>query len=467
MNREGLEKLSKDELIDMLLAMQEGSASKIAELEARLNTNSANSSMPPSSDSWKRPPSGRRKSGKKPGGQLGHKGHGLKIDREPDETVLHKPPVCERCGLDIGEAAGSVSDSRYKIDIAIRTVLTRHDQVRVGCPACDAVSAGSFPESLKSRVQYGEGVRAISVLLTNYAMVGYDKTQKLLNDVFGVPLSAGTVVNHVKKFSEQGQAVVDGIAEKLKQSSVLNFDESGVRVNGTNQWLHTASNSEATYSTVHPKRGKAGIDDNGVLQSFTGVAVHDCWKPYFSYRHCTHALCNAHLLRELQGVIDNTSQVWAGQMQDLLRAMKRVVDRYKAHGKEALSKYYQTTFAESYGQIVRLGEQENPLADGQRKRGKPRCLLDRFIAYKTEICRFADNFAVPFDNNQAERDIRNVKVKQKVSGGFRSDEGAKSFGKISSVIGTSIKQGMSAFDAVSGIIAGSISSLFKRGPLTE
>jgi len=465
-----LEKLSKDELIDIILAMQDkllALASRMAELEAQLNMNSTNSSMPPSSDRWKRPQSKRKKSGKKPGGQPGHQGHGLKITGEPDETVQHKPSVCERCGLDLSGAEGIASDSRYAIDVEIRTITTRHDQVKTACPNCGAISAGRFPEGLASRMQYGERVRTVAVLFTHYAMVGYDKTRKLLNDVFGIPTQAGTLVNHAKGFAQKSEPALQEIREKLRKSAILHCDETSARVHGELQWLHNASNNEATYHTVHPKRGAEGTDDNGVLKGFEGTVVHDFWKAYFKYKSCIHALCNAHLLRELQGVIENTGQAWASRMQDLLLAMKKAVDGHKEEGKEGLSGYYRRKFAEAYARIVREGEQEVPVVEGQRKRGKARCLLDRFIAYQKEICRFTEDFEVPFDNNQAERDLRGSKVKQKVSGGFRSGEGAKNFGKASSVIGTAIKQRISAFEAVSGIISGKLSSLFQRSLVTE
>ena len=235
----------------------------------------------------------------------------------------------------------------------------------------------------------------------------------------------------------------------------------------TRYLLHTASDGEATYNTIHPSRGQAGTDDNGVLKEFSGTVVHDCLKQYFSYENCVHAVCNAHLLRELQGVIENTGQTWASAMQETLREMKEVVDRYKENDKEELSAYYDKKFSLEYERIIKLGEEENPIIEGEKKRTKSRCLLDRFIKYRAEVFRFSKDFSVPFDNNQAERDIRNVKVKQKVSGGFRSDEGAKDFGKISSVIGTSVKQGLSAFAAVSGILSGITASLFQKVPVTE
>jgi len=472
MKREDLEKLSKDEQVEIILNQQDQIlrmqaeilelAAKLADLEARLNMNSTNSSMPPSSDRWLKPQSERKKSGKKPGGQAGHKGHGLKIDREPDEIIALKPAVCGQCNADIRDAEGSVEDSRYKFDVEIRTVITRYDQSEVVCPICGTVNTGQFPDGINSRTQYGEGVRGISVLFTHYAMVGYDKTQKILNDVFGVPIRAGTIANHVKEFAHKSELTLHEIAQRLKNAAILHCDETSVRVKGKKQWLHTASDEDATYNTIHPKRGQEGTDDNGVLKEFTGTAVHDCWKPYFSYANCVHALCNAHLLRELQGVIDNTGQSWAVEMQEMLREIKKVVERYKESDKKELSVYYDKKFSEEYERIIKLGKAENPVKDGEKKRTKSRCLLDRFITYRAEIFRFANDFKVPFDNNQAERDIRNAKVKQKVSGGFRSEEGAKNFGKISSVIGTALKQGLSAFSAVSGIFSGTEISLFQK-----
>jgi transposase len=201
-----------------------------------------------------------------------------------------------------------------------------------------------------------------------------------------------------------------------------------------------------------------------VLKEFTGIAVHDCWKSYFKYENCRHALCNAHLLRELLGVVENTGQVWASQMMVFLRESKRVVDSYKEANQDVLSCDYREGFAEQYAQILLLllGEQENPLVRGQRKRSKMRCLLDRFIDYSGEVCRFMFGFEVPFDNNLAEWDICNVKVKQKVLGGFRSTQGARNFGRIASIIGTSVKQKKSVYSTIVGITNGTVTSLFQK-----
>ena len=295
-------------------------------------------------------------------------------------------------------------------------------------------------------------------------MVSYDKTQKIFNDIFNIPISTGTIINHVFEFAEKAQPILNEIPVKLQEEPVLHFDETSTSVDTKTYWLHTASSLGATYVTVHPKRGQVGTDDNGVLKGFSGVAVHDCWQAYFKYENCLHALCNAHLLRELQGVVENTGQVWAGLMMGFLRKVKGVVDGFKAEGKEGLSLVCCEGFALEYLRILEVGLGENPLVLGVRKRSKARCLLDRFIVYRVEVCRFWEDFGVPFDNNLAERDIRSVKVKQKVSGGFRSDVGAKNFGRIASIVGTAIKQKKSAYNTISGILTGTITSLFQKSP---
>jgi transposase len=293
-------------------------------------------------------------------------------------------------------------------------------------------------------------------------MVSYDKTQKNLKDIFDIPISTGTIVNHVVEFTQKAKSGLNENPQRLHGESVLHFDETGVNVVAEKHWLHTASSAQATYITVHSKRGQMGTDDNGVLTDFGGVSIHDCWQAYFKYRNCSHALCNAHLLRELQGVVENTGQGWAVLMADFLRRLKRVVERCKEDGLNMLSNRYGERFCEEYLRILELGLGENPFVVGVRKRSKVRCLLNRFIVYRVEVLRFATDFLVPFDNNLAERDIRNVKVKQKVSGGFRSVLGAKNFGRIASIIGTSVKQKKSVYATIVGITNGTVTSLFQK-----
>jgi len=447
MLREKLEQLEKSELIEIIITLQ--------------NMNSKNSSKPPTSD-WKSVKMPRPQTGASQGGQPGHKGNFLKIERAADETVELKPKVCGKCGIKLPESENIAVETRHKIDVEIRTILRKYAQYEVVCPCCGEENREAFPDDVKSHISYGEGVQSIGVLLTNHANVSYGKTAEIMNEVFEVPISAGTLVNHVSECAEKCVPVLDEIKGHVKQGKIGHFDETSVRVNGKNHWLHTAGNSEATYNTVHPKRGKEGTDDNGVLKDFAGVAVHDCLVQYFGYENALHAVCNAHLLRELQGVIENKGYVWATDMQRHLRDMKKAVDDFKGDGHTALNDDLLVSFADEYDRILKLGETETPRDTEQTKQTKSRNLLERFINYRTEITRFSKDFAVPFTNNQAERDIRNAKVKMKVSGGFRSDDGAKNFANISSVIGTAAKQRLSAFKTVSNIFSDSFKSVFEK-----
>ena len=455
MIKEELLKLEKETLVEIIMSLME----RVAVLEAQISQNSRNSSKPPSSD-WKPVKMPRPQTRASQGGQPGHKGNFLKFEREADKTIELKPNICRKCGVALAETTGGSVEARHKIDVEIRTIVTKYEQYEVECPCCGEENREEFPSDVKSHISYGEGVQSIGVLLTNHAHVSYGKTAEIMNDVLEVPISTGTLVNHVSEFASKCESVLDEIATNVKQGEIAHFDETSVRVNGKNYWVHTAGNSEATYNTVHPKRGREGTDDNGVLKFFTGVAVHDCLAQYFCYDNVLHAVCNAHLLRELQGVIENTGQTWASDMQTLLRETKKTVDDFKDAGKNALPEPMLELFADEYDRILKRGETETPRDTEKRKQSKSRNLLDRFIQYRTEITRFAHDFAVPFTNNQAERDIRNAKVKMKVSGGFRSDDGAKNFAKISSVISTAAKNGLSAFKIVSDIFNNSAYSLF-------
>jgi transposase len=238
------------------------------------------------------------------------------------------------------------------------------------------------------------------------------------------------------------------IKERVMESAVLNADETGMSVNGEQWWLHNASTSEMTYITAHRKRGAEGIDAGGVMPDYVGVVVHDFWAPYFKYSDSTHAMCCAHLLRELKWVTENTSQKWADEMATLLIKMKLVKEGCQQKGQNELTKYYSKQFARRYAEILMLGDSEIPYKQNSKKQPKARNLLERFIDYQDQITLFAHDFIVPFTNNQAEQDVRNAKVKQKVSGCFRSDDGIANFAKISSIIGTAAKQGLSVFNTL-------------------
>jgi transposase len=305
------------------------------------------------------------------------------------------------------------------------------------------------------------------VLLSNYACVGMKKISGLLGEVFGVPISPGTVSNMNAGFAERSEPIVGEIRARAQESPVIHLDETGMSVNGAQWWLHTASTDDLTYITAHRKRGADGIEAGGVVPDYVGVAVHDFWAPYFKYDESIHAMCCAHLLRELKWVAENTKQTWAGEMAALLCEMKLAKENCQRNGQNALPEPQAEQFAQRYAEILGLGDIEAPYDYKSKKQHKSRNLLERFIDYMDEITRFAHHFIVPFTNNIAERSIRNAKVKQKVSGAFRSFHGIHDFARISSIIGTAAKQRLSVFDSLKHILADNSFSLFPLPNATE
>jgi hypothetical protein len=433
---------------------------QIAELKAQINANSRNSSKPPSTDGLSKPnaKSLREKTGRKPGGQKGHKGHGLKIEREPDEVVRVEPIACPGCGYDLHGINSVGIDVKYVYDVQIEMKLTRYEIYQTQCPACGKTVAGKEPEGCNGTLNYGNTIRALAVVLTQYACVGIDKTRKILRDLLGVPISGGTIKNIMRQLAGKSGESIHEIKANLHLSPTLNVDETGGRIAGKTQWFHVASNSKYTLMTAHAKRGKEGSSAGGILPEYKGVLVHDCWKPYFSFDKSEHALCSAHLLRELNALIEQ-KHLWASKMKDLLLEMKNVVDRCKNLGESELPQYYREKFESSYDAVLAQAD-AGITKSSTRKKSKAENLLLRLVQYKAEILRFTNNFDVPFDNNQAERDVRNVKVKQKVSGGFRSDNGADDYAATVSVIGTVIKHGKSVLHSVSSLLDG-------RSPLLD
>jgi len=455
MKREEIRKMSeeaKDELILLLFA-------KIAELEARLNQNSNNSSKPPSSDGLAKPTvnSLREKCDKNPGGQKGHKGSGLKILREPDEIITVEPTICADCGKSVEESPMFQSDTRYVYDVNIEIKLKKYEIHETVCD-CGSTVRGMPPSECRGTVNYGNAIRTLCVVLTHYGNVGIAKTHKILHDILGVPISVGTIKNIQSQFAGKTDGTIAQIKRNLLESPTLNTDETGARVGGRTQWVHVASNSKYTLLSVHRKRGKEGSESGGILGNYTGTLVHDFWKPYFGFDKCSHAVCCAHLLRELNALIEK-GQKWAIDMKSLLLDMKNVVDTCKDNSKSELSRYYREKFKARYDEILEAARAEFPLSE-TRKKSKAENLLIRFEQYHAEITRFTEDFDVPFDNNQAERDIRNVKVKQKVSGCFRTESGADEFAKTASVISSVVKTGKSVLGAIRSLFDGNNINLF-------
>ncbi len=319
-------------------------------------------------------------------------------------------------------------------------------------------TSAPFPNEVTLGVGYGTRLKALALYLKNFQLLPSARIVTLLSDLFGTTFCEGTLFPAEQSASEQLEPFLEGVRSALLASPVLHCDETGLRVEGKLHWLHSASTEQFTLYDWHPKRGKAGIDHLGLLPRYTGVAVHDGWASYESYA-CSHALCNAHHLRELVALYEQGGQIWAREMSLLLVAMKRAVETAKVQGLSALPKEGRVAFFARYAVLLAKGFATNPLAPGTGKRGKVKQsagynLLRRLSVGQDNVLRFVSDFSVPFDNNLAERDIRMMKLKQKVSGGFRTSAGTTAFCRIRSYISTLRKQGYSVLPALQQLLLG-------------
>ena len=430
---------------------------RVKELESQVAKNSRNSSKPPSSDGPKKPKprSLRPKGERKAGGQNGHKGHTLQATEHPDHTTVHEVHECEECHRDIsGEKAKGV-EKRQVFDVPPppRLESTEHQAEIKACPHCGHVNKATFPKGVNAPVQYGPRVKAIAVYLREYQLLPSQRTCELLRDLLRCELSEGTLANIIKSTSEILEEPVAQIAQQIASAQVAHFDETSCRVEGDRRWLHVSSTESLTYYEVHRKRGTLAMDDIGILPVFSGRAIHDHWKPYFTYE-CEHGLCNAHHLRELIFVHEQHGQNWAKEMIDCLLDIKGAVDKARGFS-DHLPQKQLLEFEARYQEILDRGYAENPLPKppkkkkrGRLKKSKPRNLLERLDEYRQETLAFMYDFNVPFDNNLGERDVRMTKVQQKISGTFRSEGGARSFCRIRSYISTARKKSIDAIDAL-------------------
>ena len=456
-----VERLTK--LVDELLQKLDEAYAEIAELKERLNKNSNNSSKPPSSDGYGKPApkSLRKPSGKKQGGQAGHKGHNLKSNIAPTDVVQHMPfactgcPACEACR---GRACSA--EKRCVLDAVVEVTVTEHQAMEVVCPYSNMRIRGTFPADIKSPMQYGSNLKAMVVALSTVGSVSANRIHEIFGGVFHIPLSTGTIMNMVHQFAMGLEATDAELRQAAINMPVGHFDETGTRVDKHTKWVHVASNSRITYLYLNDKRGRSAMDEEAILSNFHGILVHDSLASYWAYGS-EHGLCCAHILRELNGILENhPEQTWASNFRSLLLDMKKAKDASLQKHLLWLDAKSLQGFSRRYGQILRRAYEQNPpphvvgKRKGRRKRGRVLALIDRLKKHKASVCLFVKNFDVPFDNNQAERDLRMVKVKTKVSGCFRTDEGARDFLRIMSYVGTAKKQGVNAFIAIRQALLG-------------
>jgi transposase len=434
---------------------------RVKELEDQLGKNSHNSSKPPSSDGfWKKTKSLRQKSDKATGGQKGHKGNRLEMVTEPDEVVVHPVVCCCGCGTDLSEEEPIGMQRRQVFDLPpLHMSVTEHQAEAKRCPECGTLSRAVFPEEVRQPTQYGPSVKGLAQYLLHYQLLPLARTQELFSDLFDHELSQGTLVNASERCYEKLSEVETTIKRAIGEAEVTFVDETSCSAQGKRQWLHVASTPGLTFYATHANRGRAAIDDIDILPSFKGTAVHDAYPSYHCYS-CKHALCNAHLLRELTFLEERHSQAWAKELAELLVGIKQACETVAEHTPKPSE---QSDFAERYDAIIKAGlaaqppPVEKPAGKrGRRKQSKAKNLLDRLALRKDEVLRFMYDPAVPFDNNQAERDLRMMKVQQKISGCFRG-EGAKHFCRIRGYISTLRKQGL-------GVLAG-LESVFTGQPI--
>jgi len=427
-------------------------------LEEQLAKNSRNSSKPPSSDGLNKPaPKSQRKvSGKPSGGQNGHSGYRLEPVAVPDHIEVHRVDECAHCQANLTGVAVRRVEKRQVFDLpVVRLEVTEHQAEVKTCPACGQATEAPFPDEVTQPTQYGPRVRAQMVYFNVYHFIPLERTAEIISDLYQQPVSDGTVASAVLETAARVASVNEPVRIHLTETDEsVHFDETGARVNGKLNWLHVASTEHATYYAIHPKRGGEAIDAIDILPKRTGRSIHDAWGPYFNYTNAKHGLCNAHLVRELIFLIEQRAQQWACGLLDLLLTIKHTVERAKSQGQAALPAFQLAAFAQDYDEIVAAADKAHPPPvrqenqRGRLKQSPERNLLDRLLAHKDKILAFAHDFEIPFDNNLAERDIRMVKVQQKVSGGFRSDEGANVFCQVRSYLSTARKNGQRVLDVL-------------------
>jgi transposase len=438
---------------------------QVQSLQERLVKDSHNSHLPPSSDRFarqKKTRSQRKRSGKKPGGQVGHDGHHLALASSPDQVVVHPVETCSHCQADLRAVAVRAIERRQVVDVPpARLHITEHQAERKCCPHCSAETRALFPNELQASVQYGTGLGALAVYLVTHHLLPFKRTAEILNEMMGAQMSEGTIRQLTQRSANVLRPIERQIKIALRQAEVLHQDESGLYVEGKRVWMHVTSTPKLTHYQVHAKRGTEALDANGILPGYQGTSVHDGWAAYEGYG-CTHALCNVHLLRDLIFVEETTQQPWARDMQTVLLDLKTLTDEAKAAGMTVLAPEVLTQARARYHEVTAVGEQANPPPPpdavpprrGRRKQSAARNLLDRLLKHEDAVLAFVQDLRVPFDNSQAERDIRMLKVQQKISGCFRSWAGALDFCRLRGYLSTLRKQGQPLLSALQQVLDG-------------
>ncbi|MEI6424507.1 MAG: IS66 family transposase [Lentisphaerota bacterium] len=431
------------------------------ELESQKNKDSHNSHKPPSSDGFKQVVKNSRvKSGKSTGGQEGHPGTTLTMVNEAEHIVRHTVTRCANCDKDLQHVSVKKLQRRQVFDIPeLHIEATEHQAEVKECPCCGDTTSAPFPEGIVKVAQYGLNIKTFANYLNLYQLIPGDRLCQVFEEIFDRTISEGTLHRWFLGLYDNLDETEEIIKAEIQASPVVHADETGMRCNSHRDWVHVASTEDLTYYAIHPSRGKIAINSIGILKGFTGRLIHDCLGAYFSYQ-CKHSICNAHILRELKFSHEEEKQIFAKKMHKLLTRIHNTVCRARDRGSTSISQVTLRAYEKEYDKILALGFRHNTKSVGQpHKRGrvtqtKSYNLLQRLRVRREAVLAFMYDFAIPFTNNLAERDLRMLKVKQKISGTFRSELGAKIFCRVRGYISTARKNGFRIFEAIKSAIKG-------------
>jgi transposase len=467
--RQGQEIERLAEANQALVAEREEQRQRIEELSRRVGLDSTNSSKPPSSDGLKRkrrtarsPERERRKLlGRKPGKQKGAPGHHLAPVAEPKRVVPLLPALCEKCGGSLVEDSREEGrpEKRQVLDLPPPPGLeaTEYQAHSLRCGGCGQVTKARFPEWVKAPVSYGPRLQAAASYWKVHQHVPYERMAEQLHDVHGADVSVGALAAMVARGGERVQPAVEEIKRQLQVAPVVSVDETGGHVKGKLKWVHGAATERLTLLGIDDRRGVVGIKALGVLEELTGIVIHDAWPSYWNEgfkKVSGHGLCNAHHLRELLAVTDFDGQRWSERMTNLLLEMLKTRNAALEGGRTELKPEQVKAFEDAYDRVIREGWRENPRRAGKRQKSKAANLLRRLEEHKEEVLRFLHDFGVPFTNNQIERDLRMTKLNEKISGGWRSMDGARAFLAIRSYVATARKQDQGVLEVLTAAFQG-------------
>lgn len=449
----------KDALIHTLWAMVVKLEGRVKELEDRLALNSRNSSKPPSSDGLGKPaPKSLRQPGQRPnGGQRGHQGSALRQSAQPDQVQHHhSAPRCTHCNAVLVQH--EVLDTRQVLELPVlRAQVVEHQRIRSTC-TCGAMHLGEYPEGINAPVQYGPRARAFATYLHQYHLLPLQRTTQVMHDAFGLGMTQASVLAFGQQAASELEPTVQAIGQAVQAAPVVHADESGIRVQGKLHWLHCLVTPTLSWLAPHAKRGGEAFEKLGLLAGVRGTLVHDGLVGYKNL-DCTHSLCNAHHLRELEFVHERCNEkiwdTWAQEMMDLLVQANHEVRQRGGPLQKQRQQWYHT----QWEQLLMRGESHHPPVQptdtgaptgkrGKVAQSKAFNLLARLRKYREDVWRFISDKDVPFTNNLAEQALRMAKVKQKISGGFRTWEGAQTFFTLRSYLATMRKQQASLFDCL-------------------